>query len=675
MGAQKKRVVTRSSALLDDAPKPRGGGLLDITGVGGGAAASGGASPVSAVSSAPADGGGAHAPGSADEQEAAIRELNALQESNPEAFAQMMAAALAEQGVGDGQADGVDVEKLWREAVAGKGAEAGPRQGARDGEIELPGGKVLKGDGSTRPAEEDALRVVPSPGFVLKTTAKPAAPEGMAAAGEVKSVKYFINICAHEAVGVPKQVKRLDDQGKEVEGVSVPVSIGPQNPCEDNKKDPCVSTDCVVNPRVLADADEDKTGAQRDFLCQLAMTYVEQKYKLAMDRKYKLPRLKYKGDPEANAQWVRDASKRAGVEEATAGDKWKAARTKATMALGPAPAAQVWYAPTSTAPLAKAPATPEEGPDAWPVVLLPRGPRGGFSKLPHDADRPYAVVARLSLPRSPGSADPFLNAKVAVSAFGVKCALPGREPLKLGLPFCVDAATATATRAKPTKSSWVLDVECLVDAAPFGDGPDPGSKPWLVARAIRGAAPAKKADDADAAAPAEPAAPADRYRLRKPAPAPAASAPGSALEKPPPGASAHELAYAAAHAADVAARAADNSGEGEGGAFAEDKFHKADILSQHYINQRESTVKEKKENAEKERKENAKDPNIEYLDMDDFRPGGKFAPSDGKPAPLPPKKPAEPEKPPPPPVTAAPLVDRPADTGVALESSLWAELL
>ncbi|KAH8093671.1 hypothetical protein JL720_4821 [Aureococcus anophagefferens] len=519
MGAQKKRVVTRSSALLDDAPKPRGGGLLDITGVGGGAAASGGASPVSAVSSAPADGGGAHAPGSADEQEAAFRELNALQESNPEAFAQMMAAALAEQGVGDGQADGVG--------------------------IELPGGKVLKGDGSTRPAEEDALRVVPSPGFVLKTTAKPAAPEGMAAAGEVKSVKYFINICAHEAVGVPKQVKRLDDQGKEVEGVSVPVSIGPQNPCEDNKKDPCVSTDCVVNPKVLADADEDKTGAQRDFLCQLAMTYVEQKYKLAMDRKYKLPRLKYKGDPEANAQWVRDASKRAGVEEATAGDKWKAARTKATMALGPAPAAQV----------------------------------------------------------CPGSADPFLNAKVAVSAFGVK----------------------------------------------------PATAPPRSARA----------------------APADKYRLRKPAPAPAASAPGSALEKPPPGASAHELAYAAAHAADVAARAADNSGEGEGGAFAEDKFHKADILSQHYINQRESTVKEKKENAEKERKENAKDPNIEYLDMDDFRPGGKFAPSDGnpaQPAPLPPKKPAEPEKPPPPPVTAAPLVDRPG-AAVALESSLWAELL
>ena len=46
----------------------------------------------------------------------------------------------------------------------------------------------------------------------------------------------------------------------------------------------------------------------------------------------------------------------------------------------------------------------------------------------------------------------------------------------------------------------------------------------------------------------------------------------------------------------------------------------------------------------------------------------------GAPAPLPPKKPAEPEKPPPPPVTAAPLVDRPG-AGVALESSLWAELL
>ncbi|KAH8085481.1 hypothetical protein JL720_7466 [Aureococcus anophagefferens] len=154
-----------------------------------------------------------------------------------------------------------------------------------------------------------------------------------------------------------------------------------------------------------------------------------------MDRKYKLPRLKYKGDPEANAQWVRDASKRAGVEEATRATSGRRG-AKATMALGPS-AGQV----------------------------------------------------------CPGSADPFLNAKVAVSAFGVRRA-----------PAAANAA-------------------------------------------------------------AEPAAPADKYRLRKPAPAPAASAPGSALEKPPPGASAHELACA--RRAGVAARG-DNSGEGEGGAFAED---------------------------------------------------------------------------------------------------------
>ena len=73
-----------------------------------------------------------------------------------------------------------------------------------------------------------------------------------------------------------------------------------------------------MNPTVLAECVNDETGAQRDFICQLALTYVEQKYKLTLDRKYKLPRMKYKGDPEEGAQYVRDSSKEAAkVAEAT----------------------------------------------------------------------------------------------------------------------------------------------------------------------------------------------------------------------------------------------------------------------------------------------------------------------------------------------------------------------
>ena len=61
----------------------------------------------------------------------------------------------------------------------------------------------------------------------------------------------------------------------------------------------------------------------------------------------------------------------------------------------------------------------------------------------------------------------------------------------------------------------------------------------------------------------------------------------------------------------------------------EDKFHRADASSSYYISQREQAVKDKWEKAEKEREERKKnpDPNVEYIDMDDFKPGGKMTPA------------------------------------------------
>ena len=68
----------------------------------------------------------------------------------------------------------------------------------------------------------------------------------------------------------------------------------------------------------------------------------------------------------------------------------------------------------------------------------------GFDALPPSSDRPYALVARLSLPRAAGEGtDPFAAAKVSVSAFGVKCVLPGRDVLKLTLPAKWRAAPAS----------------------------------------------------------------------------------------------------------------------------------------------------------------------------------------------------------------------------------------
>jgi hypothetical protein len=35
--------------------------------------------------------------------------------------------------------------------------------------------------------------------------------------------------------------------------------------------------DCIVNPKVIADSQNDPTGNYRNFLCELALQYVEQK--------------------------------------------------------------------------------------------------------------------------------------------------------------------------------------------------------------------------------------------------------------------------------------------------------------------------------------------------------------------------------------------------------------
>jgi len=56
----------------------------------------------------------------------------------------------------------------------------------------------------------------------------------LAKTGEHVSAKYFINVCGHASVGEPKPTTRLDDSGQEVEGISVPVSIGPERATEDH---------------------------------------------------------------------------------------------------------------------------------------------------------------------------------------------------------------------------------------------------------------------------------------------------------------------------------------------------------------------------------------------------------------------------------------------------------
>lgn len=65
---------------------------------------------------------------------------------------------------------------------------------------------------------------------------------------------------------------------------------------------------------VLKDAKEDTTGRYRDFLCQLCLQSVEQKYSIELDKRYKLPKLSYMG-AQVERQFIRDSKKAPKIEE------------------------------------------------------------------------------------------------------------------------------------------------------------------------------------------------------------------------------------------------------------------------------------------------------------------------------------------------------------------------
>jgi hypothetical protein len=126
----------------------------------------------------------------------------------------------------------------------------------------------------------------------------------------------FVNICYHENLAIPALKKKLDDSGQEIEGINIPMSVGPLRKHNDKSGKACNVYDIIVNPKVIDDVNEDKVGTYRDFVCQLAIQSLEQKYKITLDHRYKLPKLKYFGDiNNIPSQNIQDRSKVPTIEE------------------------------------------------------------------------------------------------------------------------------------------------------------------------------------------------------------------------------------------------------------------------------------------------------------------------------------------------------------------------
>jgi len=147
---------------------------------------------------------------------------------------------------------------------------------------------------------EGGITVRPDPGFVVKTR-------------EVSSVmKVFLNIVSNKHVEEPHMKNFAELEGEE--GCRVPLSVGTPVEDFDKKQEPCVTYDLVANPTVVAECEN--LPSFRDSVVQLCLSAVAQKYKVELDTRYKLPKIKYKGT-SVQLQRIRK-SKQSQIQELSA---------------------------------------------------------------------------------------------------------------------------------------------------------------------------------------------------------------------------------------------------------------------------------------------------------------------------------------------------------------------
>jgi hypothetical protein len=427
--------------------------------------------------------------------------LEHLRTQDPELYAQTMmsmqqqaANAVAQQQSPGGNVDSANaaggenmlgnmtgmLEAL--KAARASGGAAGINPGAFDG-LNMPGlNKMMGKDGVED--KKPGIMITPTAGFVIKTK------------DMTSDQKIMINVCTHEEIDKPSLKKKLDENGEPVEGMNIPLSAGPSRQDTDKSGVSCVVYDVIVNPEVVKESTDDETGRYRDFLCQLCIQALESKYKLTLDKRYKLPKLKAMGDLQQ--QYIQDRKRAPKIEEISettaakkpSGNKKQAAAAAAMSA--PIVRADIplstfavsWYQlPTNGLEAFKGDISAADPADVVqefstaeyvePMARIPAG---------KDAVR---VVADISECLN----NAYSNIDVQLSAYKIKIKVPGYSTLTINFPCALLPATVSSKLCRPPGSVRRVCL-CVVVGADARDvdtenvGMDPGSKQWLVARAL-----------------------------------------------------------------------------------------------------------------------------------------------------------------------------------------------
>eukprot|EP00924_Labyrinthula_sp_SR-Ha-C_P005761 maker-scaffold_14-snap-gene-4.51-mRNA-1 protein AED:0.23 eAED:0.23 QI:45/1/1/1/1/1/2/86/415 len=149
--------------------------------------------------------------------------------------------------------------------------------------------------------------LIPTPAFVIKTY-------------DIQTKrKVFINICQSPLLPRSGEKTRLTKEGKEETGLNVPLSLGPIRETFDKSNNVASVCDIVVNPEILSDLTKKKRKSDRQVFIDLCLNYVEQKFSITIDKRIKYPKLIYKyenSEKKISVQYIRKTKQKInGVEE------------------------------------------------------------------------------------------------------------------------------------------------------------------------------------------------------------------------------------------------------------------------------------------------------------------------------------------------------------------------
>jgi len=152
-------------------------------------------------------------------------------------------------------------------------------------DIKLPTSSNNNSNGSL------GMEIEPEPGFVIKTHNKKTVE------GFTEGLKIFINIC-HNGKVPPPPIATDEEIRKALEAedntkYKVPLSLSAPRTDLDKSGKTCVVFDACINTNPIIKATKDYD--YKLFLIELAIEWIEEKYKLELSREFSLPKMRAKG--------------------------------------------------------------------------------------------------------------------------------------------------------------------------------------------------------------------------------------------------------------------------------------------------------------------------------------------------------------------------------------------